>query len=373
MRVLIADDNIIARETIKVRLKIWDYEVISVENGREAWDILKNEGAPRLAVLDWMMPEMSGLDVCRRVRQREGDYTYILLLTAKSGKKDIVEGLNAGADDYLIKPFVSEELQSRLIAAKRILDLHEELAKLNHNLELRVESRTEEIQRLLQQKEAFVNQLGHDLKTPLTPMVALLPKLIDETENPEHKEILQLIGQNVSYMQGLVENILTLATLNNECKDLIREKVNLAAEVKNVIQTFSHTLSERNLVAGNNVHKSISINAAPICIKELLHNLISNAVKYSSDNGTIKIDASVKDKIVTVKIQDAGIGMTRENAGRAFEEFFKADESRHDLNSSGLGLSICKRIIQAHGGEISIASAGLGKGTTAMFTLAQNC
>jgi diguanylate cyclase (GGDEF)-like protein len=109
-------------------LQQWGYEVVSASDGDEAWWILQREDAPRLAILDWMMPGMDGATICREVRKRTGQpYTYLLLLTARSQKEDIVEGLEAGADDYLTKPFDANELRVRLRAGRRILDLQEYL------------------------------------------------------------------------------------------------------------------------------------------------------------------------------------------------------------------------------------------------------
>ena len=109
-------------------LEKWGYEVLAAEDGVEALDILRIPDAPRLAILDWMMPHMDGLEVIRRFREDEKDcYTYIILLTAKDRTEDIVTGMKAGADDYIVKPFDNRELQVRLNAARRLLDLQAEL------------------------------------------------------------------------------------------------------------------------------------------------------------------------------------------------------------------------------------------------------
>ena len=135
MRVLIAEDDPISRRVLETMLARWGYETAVASNGREAWEALTQSDAPRLAILDWMMPEMSGVDVCRRVREaEERDYVYIILLTAKGRQEDIIEGLNAGADDYITKPFDSGELRVRLRAAQRIVGLQAELAAVRQAL-----------------------------------------------------------------------------------------------------------------------------------------------------------------------------------------------------------------------------------------------
>ena len=124
MRILIAEDDPISRRVLSATLCKSGYEVIETCDGEQALNALRAPDAPRLAVLDWMMPGIDGAEVCRRLRGDEmSSYVYILLLTARGEKDDIVDGLDAGADDYLTKPFDPHELRSRLSVGRRTLDL----------------------------------------------------------------------------------------------------------------------------------------------------------------------------------------------------------------------------------------------------------
>lgn len=137
MRILIAEDDAVSRRVLEATLAKWDYEVVVTTDGLQALEALKKPDAPSLAVLDWMMPGLDGSEVCRRVRQTIGDrLLYVLLLTAKGSKDDIVQGLTAGADDYVVKPFDREELKARLNVGQRILRLQTELAARVKELEL---------------------------------------------------------------------------------------------------------------------------------------------------------------------------------------------------------------------------------------------
>ena len=128
MRILIAEDDPVSRRLLEATLRRWGNEPVVCRDGGEAWKVLQNEDAPKLLILDWMMPHLDGLELCRRVRkQSEEEYVYIILLTAKVEKEDIIEGLEAGADDYITKPFNMQELKVRLRAARRILELQEAL------------------------------------------------------------------------------------------------------------------------------------------------------------------------------------------------------------------------------------------------------
>jgi two-component system, cell cycle response regulator len=137
MKILIADDSIVSRHLLDATLRRWGYEVVVACDGNEAWQILQSENAPKIAILDWMMPGLTGPEVCRRVRATAKDkdiYTYILLLSSKSQREDLIEGMESGADDYLTKPFDQHELQVRLRPGVRILELQHELISAREEL-----------------------------------------------------------------------------------------------------------------------------------------------------------------------------------------------------------------------------------------------
>jgi two-component system, cell cycle response regulator len=138
MRILIADDSIVSRHLLDAALRKLGYEVIMACDGAEAWDVLQSDNPPRIAILDWVMPGLSGPEVCKRVRQRSRDsesaYTYLLLLTSKSQKEDLIEGMESGADDYLVKPFEPNELRVRLRSGSRIIDLQRQLVAAREEL-----------------------------------------------------------------------------------------------------------------------------------------------------------------------------------------------------------------------------------------------
>jgi two-component system, cell cycle response regulator len=128
VRILIAEDDSVTRKLLEVHLAKWGHEVVACSDGAKAWQVLSEDDPPRLAVLDWMMPEMDGVTLCGEIRKLEKHpYTYIILLTSKNLKEDVVAGLEAGADDYIIKPFDVHELKVRVRAGTRIVKLQEDL------------------------------------------------------------------------------------------------------------------------------------------------------------------------------------------------------------------------------------------------------
>ena len=136
MQVLIAEDDSVSRKILTRCLERWGHTVVPTTDGQEAWDLLQQPDAPRFVILDWVMPHMDGMQVCTRLREDTSrPLTYVIMLTARGRKEDIVNALDSGADDYLIKPYDSEELQSRIGAGMRILELSQQLEKANEKLQ----------------------------------------------------------------------------------------------------------------------------------------------------------------------------------------------------------------------------------------------
>lgn len=138
MKILIAEDDPSLRRLLKEELTMWGYDVVVAENGDVALQILQSQAPPTLALLDWMMPGMSGVELCRNIRaKREESYTYIILLTSQQRDEDLVAGLEAGADDYITKPFMHNELRLRLRAGKRIIELQNELLAARDSFQMK--------------------------------------------------------------------------------------------------------------------------------------------------------------------------------------------------------------------------------------------
>jgi diguanylate cyclase (GGDEF)-like protein len=136
MRILVAEDDLVSLRLLQACLVEWGYEVTGVTDGQKALEVLQSPESPRLAILDWVMPGLDGIEICRAVRKRnKRPYIYILMLTSKVRKQDIVESLESGADDYLIKPYDPQELRARLRAGRRILDLQEQLGSAHRLIE----------------------------------------------------------------------------------------------------------------------------------------------------------------------------------------------------------------------------------------------
>jgi diguanylate cyclase (GGDEF)-like protein len=168
MRILIAEDDPSFRRLLEEKLTIWGYDVVVAENGNAAFQILQSEDSPRIAMLDWMMPGMEGVEVCRKVREKPNEtYTYIILLTSQQRDEDLVTGMEAGADDYITKPFKHNELRLRLRAGRRIIELQNEL---------------------LAARDTFRTKASHDSLTGLWNHEEILNILAQELSRAEREE-----------------------------------------------------------------------------------------------------------------------------------------------------------------------------------------
>jgi signal transduction histidine kinase len=240
---------------------------------------------------------------------------------------------------------------------------------LNSSLEVKVEERTSQVNRLLEQKDTFINQMAHDLKTPLTPMVALLPMLRRGMEPERFDKTVTLLESNVQYMWNLVNRTLRLARIDSPSVEFQCERVELVSEVRNILAAFEPSFAEEGIVVDNRIVKSTPVWVDKLYLRELMDNLVSNAVRHMDAGDTLTLEACASDDDVIVAVQDTGEGMLPEQCERVFGEFYKVDESRHDRGSAGLGLSICKRIVERQGGMIWAESDGPNTGTTFYFTL----
>jgi signal transduction histidine kinase len=253
---------------------------------------------------------------------------------------------------------------------KTLQELNETLHLQNMSLEQKIQEKTKEIEQLLGQKNDLIVGLSHDLKTPLTPLMGLLPMIIRDEQDPKLKELLTHSLRNVHYIRDLVSRAIDLALLDSKVIGLTMEKTSLLTEVETILEHRFLILQDHHIDVDNKIDDQMYVQVDKLKLREVLNNLVMNSITFSSlEGGSITFDAKRKENEVVVSISDTGIGLTSEQTNHIFDELYKADEARHDHKKTGLGLTICKRIIEKHGGKIWVESLGPGKGTTVFFTL----
>ena len=217
--------------------------------------------------------------------------------------------------------------------------------------------------------ESMMLQLNHDLNTPLTPLFALLPMIRRQVTDPGLERMLEICQQCSDQIKGLAEKSLDLVRLSSARPALI--PVKLAHAARHALGEVGEALALRGVSCRIDMDQELQVLASADQLTLLFKNLLSNAARYAAANGRVLLGADKKDGMIRVSVQDDGVGLDQEHLSLVFNEFFKADAARHDLNTQGLGLAICKRIVANHHGRIWAESPGKGCGTTIFFTLEQ--
>lgn len=331
-------------------------------------------------IWDWLQPDDNLVNIKRNSKMNLESGENILTenfektIVRKDGEKRTISWNSRMLYDNMNNPIgniaLGQDITERKKYEDKINKQNEELTEINSSLEEKVKDRTKQIQHLLRQKDEFINQLSHDLKTPLTPMMVLLPLLKEKIKNKKDTESFDVVLRNVYFMKDLVNKTIDLAKLNSGIIQLEFQTINLNEELEFIIGNNQVLFDRNDIKIINKIKDQIFVFADKIRLDEVFNNLITNAIKYSPDKGgKIYIDAKEDKERFTIAIKDTGLGMDSEQIELVFDEFYKVDDSRHELDSSGLGLTITKKIIEKHGGKIWVESEGTGKGSTFYFTL----
>jgi signal transduction histidine kinase len=273
--------------------------------------------------------------------------------------KDLEEELNE-------KNAKIKELEEKLLETEKILN------ELNKDLEKRVIERTVEVNKLLIHKNRFIDNLSHDLGTPLTPLVTLLPAVKDEISDPKGKELLDICVRSAEYIKRVVNNSRILAELSST--DLLLQKENLFEIVNELQKKYESIFKSCNIEVENNIGKDVFVKTERNKLLQLFDHVTSNAINSMlKKGGKLTFESKPVSKesgtFIQISTTDTGVGLNREQIDHLFDEFYKTDDSRHKLDSTGLGLAICKTIVEKHGGKIWADSHGEGTGTTIHFII----
>ncbi len=306
MRVLIAEDDPVSRRIVEITLRNWKYDVVPVADGKAALEILNGENAPRLALLDWMMPLKDGPQVCREIRAEPAPrYTYIILLTTRSGKADIAEGLEAGADDYVIKPFEAIELKARLLAGSRIIELQDQLLEAQE--ELRHQA-THDALTGVWNRAAILDKLEIELQrarrqtTPLTVMMADLDrfKTINDTYGHQAGDV---VLRNVAQiMSGAVRVYDAVGRYGGEEFLIVAPGCDVLTA-----QTLSQRLhSHVGRIAQAANHPAASVTCSFGVVTTIDGNVDSDALIRAADDALYRAKTNGRDRIEVAAAAEAG-------------------------------------------------------------------
>ena len=393
MKILIAEDETVSRRLLQSLLTQWGHEVVQASDGDEAWRLFERDDFP-IVISDWMMPKVDGLELIRRIRAQERTkFVYTILLTGRSDTRDIVVGMEAGADDFVSKPFDYDELRVRLREGERTIRLERSLAERNRVLL--------ETQAALVQSEqlAGLGQLAagmaHEINNPIAYVAgnigvlrrdvvealklldlfrstrpqwaSTVPRSAEETERMERDIDLDYLRDNVNrlFEQSLaglrrVSEIVTSLRDFAKLDDAECEEFDVARAVGATVDVLRHDIAQKSL----RIETSFADGPRVVChggkLNQVLLNLLRNAVQACGVCGRIEICSRYEGDSLVLEVRDDGEGIPAENLPRIFEPFFT---TKAVGEGRGLGLAVSYGIVRDHGGSIS-AQSQVGEGST---------
>ena len=396
VKILIAEDEAVSRHLLQAYLQQWGHQVTAAADGAEAWQLFQKEIFP-LVLSDWVMPQMDGVELVRHIRASpNGAFTYIILLTARTQKQDVIEGLEAGANDFVTKPFDRGELRVRVRAGERIVELEQALAAQNRALR--------EAQAALVQTEklASLGQLAagmaHEINNPIAYVannLAVLrrdvpaalqvldkyragreqlrrvaPEIVAEAERLEADIDLPYIRASLPRLfERSLEGLKRVRDIVKNLRDFARldeaefKEADLNAALQSTLEITSHEIKDKALDLRTHFAELPPVLCHPGKINQVFLNVLLNAIQASQPGGSIEVrtrpEDSSPDGGVVIEVQDSGCGIKPEHLPHIFDPFFT---TKPVGEGTGLGLSVSYGIIRDHGGSIEVNSE-IGRGT----------
>ena len=349
-KILIVDDEPANIYLLDGVLTEEGFETKSASNGQDALEMII-EYSPDVILLDIMMPGITGIDVLEKIMDDpQMSIIPVIMISARSEAEDVELALNKGAIEYIKKPINEVEMLARLRTV------------------LRLKRNEDHLRDLLRSKEEFIHMVSHDVRAPFLSITGLAELLLNDPDlilkmNTEHKELLTLIINSSNFIIDYFNKLLHWSELGSNELILSKEWINLNNIFKTSKVLFSLRLEEKKQQCEIECENDIKIFADISYFQQLINNLISNACKYTPDNGTIKLYLKKTDHSTYVFIKDSGIGLEGISDEELFgKEFHKSTRGTKGEKGTGLGLRICKRISDAHGFNISYTSVP-GSGT----------
>jgi len=362
LRVAMVDDEVplslaVRRILAKYRVRVEEvgvevvYTCSHFANGEEFLASLTGGAEYDLLLLDLKLPGMSGLDVLAEIGE-QGHTIIPIMITAYATFDTAVQATKLGAYDFLAKPFSPEELRYAVRKASEQLVISREARRL-----------AEEQRRV---RFNFISVLSHELKAPLNAIEGYL-KILQEDEPTERRPMIDRSLIRLDGMRKLIFDLLDLTRIESGQKARQFSTVDVRALARRTIELFQIEASERKIGITLRDGPPVEMVADPGEIEIVLNNLVSNAVKYNRDSGSVTVLVEREDDVVKIQVADTGIGMTPEESAKIFTEFTRIkNEDTYKILGSGLGLSTVRKLAQLYGGDATVKSE---RGSGSIFTV----
>ncbi|MDQ1267342.1 MAG: two-component system, sensor histidine kinase and response regulator [Bacteroidota bacterium] len=378
MTILIVDDNANNLQLIGNILRNMNYKILVASDGAMALDIVSKK-QPDIILLDIMMPEMDGFEVCRRLKNDEKNRDIpIIFLTSLKDTENIVEGFEAGGVDYITKPFKKEELLVRInthlelkLSKDIIIKQNKQLKALNSTKEIQ----NRQLKELNATKDKFFSIISSDLRSPIISLINLAELLSGDLNQYSVKEIQQLAVQLHDSSIGLykqLDNLLQWSRSQTGRIDFQPDTYDIFELLTRNIQIVNDAAAEKKIEIKNLVEPPLVLYFDQNMINTVLRNLIANAVKFTNNGGEVTLCSKDLGSSVEIIISDTGVGIDKDKIAKLFkiDTTFRTVGTLGELGS-GLGLLLCKEFLEWHGCVLKIESES-GVGSTFSFVLPKN-
>jgi len=380
MRILIAEDDVTSRTILTVLLTKLGHQVVATSNGLEAWHVMNSPDAPKVAILDWMMPKMEGIEVCRRIRSATNKpYTYIMMQTAKTDKQDIETGFSIGVDDYLTKPINGELLKHKLLVAERIINYETKLAEFASKMETLAIERGKQLAHAdrLATLGVLTSGVAHEINNPATfisgnaqtlemlwPDILKRLSLVTDSES-EDRRLQLIIAEFPQMISGIKTGVERISRIVSGLKSYSRETkikkqpFSIVAAIDLALEICHNRLKHNIGITRKHPEQLPEINGDIQQVEQVLINLLVNASDAMEKSADKKLSITVEqqDNLLQVIISDSGPGIPPEALEKIFNPFFT---TKSEQKGTGLGLSISKGIIEEHGGTLTAVNNPAG-------------
>lgn len=345
--ILVVDDNPLNLKVLFQYLSDEGYRVLVAEDGASAIEQAR-QALPDLVLLDVLMPGINGFETCRRLKEDSDTASIpVIFLTALSATVDKLEGFNAGGVDYLTKPLQYDEVVARVQTHLKLSRLQRELSKKNRELE-----------RLDQKKNILLSILAHDLRSPVVTFVSgarILQELTEE--GSDVNDIAVQLSGHADRLNELLENLLYWSRLVLQNDNIQREWVDPERMVRSAVTLVEAESAKKSQTIEVDVEPETALHVEPHSFTSILRNLLSNAIKFTPEHGRVIVRVHSDDERSYVRVRDTGTGMSAEEVDRIFDLTRRIRKTgTAGEQGSGLGLILCKELVEGHGGEISVTS-----------------